>query len=270
MLRLAIAGAAGRMGQTLLQVVTAHPQFTVSSAMLRIGHDKLGQIAVPEIIAEVASKATNSVCYGTAMADDTQCLIDFTAPAYTLSLLPACVASKTPCIIGTTGFEPKQLVELKKAALEIPMLLAPNTSLGVNLVLGLLKMAANAIGDQADIEIVEAHHRNKLDSPSGTALRMGEVIADVLGYSLSDVAVCGREGVADQARPQNQIGFSTVRAGDIIGDHSVLFALDGEQIEISHRANSRELFAKGALRAAEWLIAQPPDLYGMDDVLGLN
>ncbi|MBT5032225.1 MAG: 4-hydroxy-tetrahydrodipicolinate reductase, partial [Proteobacteria bacterium] len=155
-------------------------------------------------------------------------------------------------------------------ALEIPVLLAPNTSLGVNLMLGLLKMAAKAIGEQADIEIVEAHHRNKLDSPSGTALRMGEVIADTLGHSMSDVAIYGREGRADQARPQNQIGFSTLRAGDIIGDHSVLFALDGEQIEISHRANSRELFAKGALRAAEWLVVQPPGLYGMDDVLGLK
>jgi 4-hydroxy-tetrahydrodipicolinate reductase len=262
MLKLAIAGAAGRMGQTLLQAADADPKFAVLSALLRDGHVSLGT--------PVAGSSSKSVCYSTEIADDVQCLIDFTTPAYTLSLLEYCVASKVPCVIGTTGFEAAQLKEVNNAASEIPVLLAPNTSLGVNLVLSLLRIAATAVGNTADIEVVEAHHRDKLDSPSGTALRIGEVIADALGNSLSDVAVYGREGVSDDVRPQNQIGFSTIRAGDIIGDHSVLFGLDGETIEISHRANSRELFAKGALSAAEWLIGQPSGLYGMNDVLGLE
>jgi 4-hydroxy-tetrahydrodipicolinate reductase len=261
MLKLAIAGAAGRMGLTLLQAADTDPKFSVVSALLREGHTDLG---------DLVKLLTGSVCYSSVIADDVQCLIDFTTPTFTLSLLENCVASRIPCVIGTTGFEAVQLKEVSKAASKIPVLLAPNTSLGVNLVLSLLSTAATAIGDVADIEIIEAHHRGKLDAPSGTALRMGEVIADAVGHSLSDVAIYGREGLSDGVRPQNQIGFSTIRAGNTIGDHSVLFALGDETIEISHRANSRELFAKGALRAAEWLVIQPSGLYGMNDVLGLD
>jgi 4-hydroxy-tetrahydrodipicolinate reductase len=261
MLKLAIAGAAGRMGRTLLHAVATNPNFTVSSALVREGHANLG---------DVVKLSTDTVCYSSEFANDAHCLVDFTTPKYSLALLQQCVSSKIPSVIGTTGFDAEQLEEISEAACSIPVLLAPNTSLGVNLVLSLLRLAATAIGDTADIEVVEAHHRGKLDAPSGTALRMGEVIAEALGHTLSDVAVYNRKGFSDDARPQNQIGFSTIRAGNIIGDHTVLFALDDETVEISHRASSRELFAKGALRGAEWLAGQPAGLYAMSDVLGLE
>jgi len=261
MLKLAIAGAAGRMGQTLLHAVDVNPKFTVVSALVREGHASVG---------DVVKLSTETVCYHTEFADDAQCLVDFTTPQYSLRLLKQCAAFNIPIVIGTTGFDAEQLEEIGKAASRIPVLLAPNTSLGVNLVLSLLRLAATAIGESADIEVIEAHHRGKLDAPSGTALRMGEVIAEALGHSLSDVAVYGRKGFSDDARPQDQIGFSTIRAGNIIGDHTVLFALADETVEVSHRANSRELFAKGALRGAEWLVGQPAGLYGMNDVLGIE
>ena len=195
-------------------------------------------------------------------------LIDFTCPEATLSHLETCRASGRPMVIGTTGFEATQKAAIEKAALDIPVVFAPNMSVGVNLCFKLLDIAARVLGDGVDIEVIEAHHRHKVDAPSGTALRMGEVIADALGRDLKACAVYGREGVTGE-RDARTIGFETIRAGDIVGEHTVMFAGPGERVEITHKASSRMTFAKGAVRAAAWLEGRAPGLYDMHDVLGL-
>ncbi|MGD2056206.1 MAG: 4-hydroxy-tetrahydrodipicolinate reductase, partial [Gammaproteobacteria bacterium] len=200
---------------------------------------------------------------------DFDVLIDFTRPEVTLANLEVCHAAGRRMVIGTTGFSEPQRAQLAGAAGDMAMVLAPNMSVGVNLCLKLLDMAARVLGDSVDIEVIEAHHRHKVDAPSGTALRMGEVIAAALGRDLKTCAVYGREGHTGE-RDRKTIGFETIRAGDIIGDHTVLFAGSGERVEITHKASSRMTFANGAVRAAAWLMAQEPGLYDMQDVLGLQ
>jgi len=201
--------------------------------------------------------------------DEFDVLIDFTHPTVTLKNLAFCRKHGKAMIIGTTGFSVEEKQLLAEAGKDIPIVFAANFSVGVNLCLKLLDTAARVLGDDVDIEITEAHHRHKVDAPSGTAVRMGEVIADALGRDLKKVAVYGREGQTG-ARDRETIGFATVRAGDIVGDHTVLFAADGERVEITHKASSRMTFAKGAVRAALWLDGREPGLYDMQDVLDLR
>ncbi|HMM45995.1 MAG TPA: 4-hydroxy-tetrahydrodipicolinate reductase [Candidatus Macondimonas sp.] len=266
MVKVGIAGAAGRMGRALLTAAQGRSDLAVTAALEAPGHLAVGQDA--GMLAGVGA-------LGVSLADDVgaalarcEILIEFTRPEPTLAHLAACRDQGRAMVIGTTGLDDAQRREVAAAARAIPVVFAPNMSIGVNLTLKLLETAARVLGDSVDIEIIEAHHRHKIDAPSGTALRMGEVIAQTLGRDLRKCAVYGREGQTG-ARARDTIGFATVRAGDIIGDHTVLFAGEGERLEITHRATSRENFAQGALRAAAWLAGRAPGLYDMGDVLGL-
>ncbi|WP_336347136.1 4-hydroxy-tetrahydrodipicolinate reductase [Pseudomonas monsensis] len=267
MRRIAVMGAAGRMGKTLIEAVQQAPGAGLTAAVDRpdstlVGADAgelaaLGRIGVP------LSGDLDRV------VEEFDVLIDFTHPTVTLKNLAFCRKHGKAMIIGTTGFSVEEKQLLAEAGKDIPIVFAANFSVGVNLCLKLLDTAARVLGDDVDIEIMEAHHRHKVDAPSGTAVRMGEVIADALGRDLKKVAVYGREGQTG-ARERETIGFATVRAGDIVGDHTVLFAADGERVEITHKASSRMTFAKGAVRAALWLDGREPGLYDMQDVLDLR
>ena len=265
MVNIGVVGVAGRMGQAIVQAIEENSQAQLSAA---IQHEKssllgadAGEIAgIGKIGVPVVAKLEEA---------EFDVLIDFTLIEPTLNHIDYCKQNNRRIVIGTTGFSDKQKQQISAAAKELPIVFAPNMSVGVNLCFHLLKQAAEVLGDDSDIEIIEAHHRHKLDSPSGTALRMGEVIADTLGRDLSECAVYGREGIAEP-RDRNTIGFATVRAGDIVGDHTVLFAAEGERVEITHKASSRLTFAKGAVRAAVWLMQQKSGLYDMQDVLGLK
>jgi 4-hydroxy-tetrahydrodipicolinate reductase len=199
--------------------------------------------------------------------NDFDVLIDFSAPEATMKNIAQCKAAGKGIVIGTTGFSDQQKAEMKEAAKDMGIVFAPNYSVGVNLCLNLLRMAASVMGEERDIEIIEMHHRHKVDAPSGTALRMGEVVAETMGWDLNEVACYGREGQTG-ARPHKQIGFETIRGGDVVGDHTVMFATEGERVEVTHKAQSRMTFAKGAVRAAGWLGSQSNGLYDMQDVLG--
>jgi 4-hydroxy-tetrahydrodipicolinate reductase len=196
-------------------------------------------------------------------------VIDFTRPEVSISLIELCRQSGKKLVIGTTGYSECQKALINEAAKDVAIVLAPNMSVGVNLSLKLLEMAARVMGDSTDIEVIEAHHRHKVDAPSGTALRMGEVVADALGRDLKDCAIFGREGITGE-RDRKAIGFSTIRAGDIVGEHTVMFVDEGERLEITHKASSRMTFANGAVRAAIWLKDKKNGLYDMQDVLGLR
>jgi 4-hydroxy-tetrahydrodipicolinate reductase len=267
MIRIAIAGVAGRMGKTLVQAAAdraADARVTAGTTLAddpQAGHD-IGLIAGTGTLHVSASSSVGSV------AGEFDVLIDFTSPSATLAHLDACLRHGKAIVIGTTGFTTEQKQQISDAARDIPVVFAPNMSAGVNISLRLLALAARALGDDVDIEIVETHHRHKKDAPSGTALRMGEVIADALGRDLDEVAVYGREGMTGE-RDRKTIGFATIRAGDVVGDHTVIFAGNGERLEITHKASSRMTFASGAVRAAIWLGDKPPGLYTIDDVLGL-
>ena len=267
MRRIAVMGAAGRMGKILIEAVGQAEGAKLTAAVDRpdsslIGADA-GELAAQGKIGVTLAGDLNAVL------DQFDVLIDFTHPSVTLKNLEICRRAGKAMVIGTTGFSPEERQQLEAAAQEIPIVFAANYSVGVNLCLKLLDTAARVLGDEVDIEIIEAHHRHKVDAPSGTALRMGEVVANALGRDLQKVAVYGREGQTG-ARERETIGFATVRAGDVVGDHTVLFAADGERVEITHKASSRMTFAKGAVRAALWLQAQSAGLYDMQDVLGLN
>ena len=267
MRRIAVMGAAGRMGKILIEAVGQAEGAKLTAAVDRpdsslIGADA-GELAAQGKIGVTLAGDLNAVL------DQFDVLIDFTHPSVTLKNLEICRRAGKAMVIGTTGFSPEERQQLEAAAQEIPIVFAANYSVGVNLCLKLLDTAARVLGDEVDIEIIEAHHRHKVDAPSGTALRMGEVVANALGRDLQKVAVYGREGQTG-ARERETIGFATVRAGDVVGDHTVLFAADGERVEITHKASSRMTFAKGAVRAALWLQTQPAGLYDMQDVLGLN
>ena len=243
-LRVAVAGASGRMGQMLIEAV-GHADDMTLAGRLDVGLDPRTGLA------------------------DAQVLIDFTRPEGTLAHLAACRELGVNAVIGTTGFSDAQKAEIALHAQHIAIVMAPNMSVGVNVVFKLLDMAARALNEGYDIEIIEAHHRHKVDAPSGTALKMGEVVAAALGRDLKDCAVYAREGVTGERDPST-IGFATVRGGDIVGDHTVLFAGTGERIEITHRSNSRAGYAQGSLRAARFLAGRTAGLFGMNDVLGLG
>lgn len=266
-LRIAIAGAAGRMGRTLIGACAEQPGLALTAAFEHTGSAALGLDA-----GVLAGLPANGVVIA---ADDQlgtipfDVLIDFTGPAATLAHAGACAAAGRAMVIGTTGLNPAQKAGLAAAATRTPIVFAANMSVGVTLCLALLRQAARVLGDDFDVEIIEAHHRHKVDAPSGTALRMGEVVAETLGRDLEQCAVYGRQGQTG-ARARETIGFATVRGGDVVGDHTVLFAGDGERIEITHRASSRLTFARGALRAAAWLAGRPAGLYDMQDVLDLR
>ena len=267
MTRIAIHGAAGRMGLALLEVSRGVPNLTLTAAIEHPGHPAIGMD-----VGTLTGSAPLGVSIIDHMATDAHVfdvLIDFTRPASSLAALEACRATNSAMVIGTTGFTTDQREQIAAAAREIPVVLSPNMSIGVNLCFKLLDLAARVLGNEVDVEIIEAHHRHKIDAPSGTALRMGEVVANALDRTLEQCALYGREGVIG-ARERATIGFSTIRAGDIVGDHTVLFAGEGERVEITHRASSRMTFATGAMRAATWVAGRSPGIYDMQDVLGLR
>ena len=267
MQRIAVMGAAGRMGKTLIEAVSLAEGAQLSAAIDRADSSLIGADAGELVgLGKVGVTLAGDL---SAVIDDFDVLIDFTHPSVTLKNLEVCRQAGKAMVIGTTGFTPEEKQQLSEAAKQIPIVFAANFSVGVNLCLKLLDTAARVLGDDVDIEIIEAHHRHKVDAPSGTALRMGEVVANALGRDLQKVAVYGREGQTG-ARERETIGFATVRAGDVVGDHTVLFAADGERVEITHKASSRMTFAKGAVRSALWLQGRSAALYDMQDVLGLN
>ncbi len=267
MIRIAIVGAAGRMGKTLIQAVQETEGLVLGAATEQPHSTLIGVDA-----GDLAGVGTVGVAVTAALSevmDDFDVLIDFTAPAATMAHLELCRAAAKPMVIGTTGLSEEEKQCLDEAAQEIGIMFAPNMSVGVNLCFKLLDLAARVMGDTADIEIIEAHHRHKVDAPSGTALRMGEVVANALGRDLNECAVYGREGHTGE-RDRQTIGFETIRAGDVVGEHSVWFATPGERVEIVHKASSRMTFAGGAARAALWISKQKSGRYDMQDVLGLR
>ena len=268
MIRIAIAGVAGRMGRTLVQAVVDKADVAKVCAGITLPDDPQSGTDVG-LIAGVGALGVMASTSLTACLETFDVLIDFTSPDATLEHLEQCVSAGKALVIGTTGFTAPQKQRISDAARVVPVVFSPNMSAGVNISLKLLELAAKALGDDVDIEIVEAHHRHKKDAPSGTALRMGEVIAEALGRKLDDVAVYARKGIADE-RDRKTIGFATIRGGDIVGDHTVIFAGQGERLEITHKASSRMTFASGAVRAAVWLAKRPPGLYTIANVLGLN
>jgi 4-hydroxy-tetrahydrodipicolinate reductase len=264
-LRVAVAGASGRMGRMLIEAVLATPDLQLAGALDAPGSAALGQDAGAFAGRDTGVAITADVHAGLANA---QVLIDFTRPEGTLAHLAVCRDLGVKLVVGTTGFSPAQKAEIGAAAQQIGIVMSPNMSVGVNVVFKLLAQAAKALDTGYDIEVIEAHHRHKVDAPSGTALAMGEVIANALGRRLADCAVYGREGVTGERDPST-IGFATIRGGDIVGDHTVLFAGTGERIEISHKSSSRAGYAQGSLRAARFLAAHASGLFDMNDVLGL-
>ena len=263
--RIAIAGAAGRMGRNLVLACSEAEDLQLSQAVEVPGHETIGSDS--GILAGIASNGVPVSDRLDASAFDI--LIDFTHPSATTRHVDFCRANGKKLVVGTTGCDAELESRLAEAGEEIAIVYAPNMSIGVNLCLELLQIAAAALGDSVDIEIIEAHHRHKVDAPSGTALKMGQVIADTLGRNLEECAVYGRQGQTG-ARRRETIGFETIRAGDIVGEHTVLFVADGERVEIAHKASDRMTFARGAIRACRWIAAQDRGLYGMRDVLQLG
>ncbi len=265
-MRIAVVGASGRMGICLIKAAALAKNAELAVAISRpdslaIGRDA-GELAG---ISVVGVKVVDNLA---AVVDQFDVLIDFTRPDASMAFIEICREAGKKLVIGTTGYSDAQKAVIAQTAKDVAIVMAPNMSVGVNLSLKLLALTAKVMGDTTDIEIIEAHHRHKVDAPSGTALRMGEVIADALGRNLKDCAIYGREGNTGE-RDRKTIGFSTIRAGDIVGEHTVMFADDGERVEITHKATSRMTFANGAVRAAAWLADKDSGLYDMQDVLGL-
>ena len=264
--RIAIAGATGRMGQMLIEAIAGADDCQLAGALDVPGSPAIG------LDASAFSGRLSGLLIAADLREGLQqadVLIDFTRPEGTMAHLAVCRELGVKLVIGTTGFSDAQKAEIAAAAKDIAIVMAPNMSVGVNVTLKLLQMAAQAMPTGYDIEIIEAHHRHKVDAPSGTALKMGEVIAQALGRDLKDCAVYAREGVTGERDPSS-IGFATIRGGDIVGDHTVLFAGTGERIEITHKSSSRATYAQGSLRAARFLAAQPSGLFDMFDVLKLK
>lgn len=265
--RIGIVGASGRMGRMLIEATLKDPSATLAAAFDQPGSAALGQDAATLAgLPESGIRVTEAVRQGLTQCD---CLIDFTRPEGTLRHLDECEAARVALVIGTTGFDAAGKARIAAAAQNIPIVFAPNMAVGVNLVFRLLDTAARILAEGYDVEIVEAHHRMKVDAPSGTALRMGEVVADALNRELSECAVYGREGHTGE-RDKTTIGFATVRGGDIVGDHTVMFCGLGERVEIAHKASSRMPYALGSLRAAHFLMQRQSGLFDMQDVLGLR
>lgn len=267
-IRVAIAGSGGRMGQTLIDAVLAAPDLTLTGALEISGSALLGRDVGERSGRAMGVAITADPAAGVRNAD---VLIDFTRPEGTLAHLAACAAAKVGAVVGTTGLSAADKKAMRELARSIPIVFAPNMSVGVNVLIKLVEVAAQRLGDDYDIEIVEMHHRHKVDAPSGTALRLGEAAATALSRDLQSVGVYARQGVTGE-RPGRAIGFASLRGGDVVGDHTVIFAGDGERIELTHRAGSRANFAQGALRAARFvaLKRKEPRLYDMQDVLGLR
>ncbi len=265
-LNVCVAGSGGRMGRTLIELLRQSNDLQLSGALEMSGSPVLGRDAGEALGVKTGVAITDN--FASALKPN-DVLIDFTRPEGTLEYLKICRAKKSKLVIGTTGFTEEQKQIISEASRDIAIVFAPNMSVGVNVCLKLLDMAARVLSEGYDIEIVEAHHRHKVDAPSGTALRMGEVVAKALGRDLQQCAVYGREGVTGERDPST-IGFATMRGGDIVGDHTVMFAGIGERIEISHKASSRATFAQGALRAARFLSGKSSGLYDMQDVLGFR
>ena len=267
MIKVAVTGAAGRMGQRIVCLVNEAEGLAVSAAIEQPSHRMVGEDA-----GVVAGCGRLDVAITASLEEALQqsdVLIDFTFPEVTLANAAVCARLGKSMVIGSTGFTPEQKAKLAEYAKVIPIVSAPNMSVGVNVCFKVLKEIAKSLGDGFDVEIVELHHNKKKDAPSGTAVRMGEVVAEALGRDYHAVANCHREGFTGE-RTREEIGMQTVRGGDIVGEHTVYFIGMGERIELSHRAMSRDMFARGAVRAASWLAAQKPGLYDMQDVLGLK
>ena len=262
----AVAGASGRMGHMLIEAIRASDDCRLAGALDVASSPAIGNDAAAFLGHASGVPVTADVASGLAHA---HVLIDFTRPEGTLAHLKVCRDKGVKAVIGTTGFSDAQKAQIADAARDIAIVMAPNMSVGVNVTLKLLEMAAKALATGYDIEIIEAHHRHKVDAPSGTALKMGEVIAQALGRDLKDCAVYAREGVTGERDPST-IGFSAIRGGDIVGDHTVLFAGTGERIEITHKSASRATYAQGSLRAVRFLAGQQKGLFDMFDVLGLR
>jgi 4-hydroxy-tetrahydrodipicolinate reductase len=267
MMKIAVTGAAGRMGGRIINAVNESETCVLAGAVECAGHTLIGQDA---------GAVAGCGVLGVAITDnlemalqDADLLIDFTFPKVTLKNIEGCVRLGKKMVIGSTGFTPQQRAEMQKAAQAVPIVFAPNMSVGVNLCFKILQDVAKTLGDNFDVEIVELHHNKKKDSPSGTAVRMGEVVAEALGREYDKCAVYHREGMMGE-RTREEIGMQTVRGGDIVGEHTVYFIGMGERIEITHRAMNRDMFARGAVRAAGWLKNQKPGLFDMQDVLGLR
>lgn len=267
MVRIAIAGAAGRMGRNLVKAAHLNPNSKVCA-----GSERPESSLVGVDIGELSGEGTFEVALVDnleSVVADFDVIVDFTAPVSTLANIELCKQHGKKIVIGTTGFSEQEKARIDEAAKQIPIVMAPNYSVGVNLMFKLLEKAAKVMGDYCDIEVIEAHHRHKVDAPSGTALGMGEAIAGAMGNKLSDVAVYAREGITGE-RTKDEIGFATIRAGDIVGEHTAMFVDVGERVEISHKATDRMTFANGAIKAAVWLDRQPSGFFTMHDVLGLN
>jgi len=266
MIKIAVCGAAGRMGQRVI-VAALEAGCTVSGALERPGHPLMGQdaglLAGCGQLGVAVTDDLNSVVEGCDV------LIDFTTPKVSLKNLELCSLKKKSIVIGSTGFSPEERALAAELARDIPVVLAPNMSVGVNVCFKVLKDVAKILGDDFDVEIVELHHNKKKDSPSGTAVRMGEVVAEALGRDYNQVANYHREGICGE-RSKEEIGMQSVRGGDIIGEHTVYFIGQGERIEITHRAMSRDMFSRGSVRAARWVVGKAPGLYDMQDVLSLK
>ena len=261
-MKLAIAGAAGRMGRTLIEAVLRSDDLSLTAALEAPGHPLLGTDAGEAC----GVKLTADVAAAIAAAD---CIIDFTRPEGTLVHLDACVAAGKRAVVGTTGFTAGEKARVVAAAGKIPLVLAPNFAVGVNVTFKLAELAARILGDGYDVEILEAHHRHKVDAPSGTALALGAAVAGALGRDLGSCAVYGRAGITGE-RDAKTIAFHAIRGGDIVGEHTVIFAGEGERVEVAVRSGSRMTYAMGALRAAKWVQGKPSGLYDMFDVLGLK
>ena len=265
-LRIGIVGASGRMGRMLIEATLQDGEAVLGAAIDLPGSPAIGKSAGELVSLPCDVRITDDLAAG---LDNCDCLIDFTRPEGTLHHLQLCREKGVAMVIGTTGFEVEGKAAIAEAAKEIPVVFAPNMAVGVNAVFKLLDVAARILNQGYDIEIVEAHHRMKVDAPSGTALRMGEVVANALGRDLKECAIYGREGVTGERDPST-IGFATVRGGDIVGDHTVMFCGIGQRIEITHKSGTRMSYAKGSLRAARFLAGRQNGLFDMQDVLGLR
>ncbi|GAB5047407.1 4-hydroxy-tetrahydrodipicolinate reductase [Thermodesulfovibrio sp. TK110] len=267
MIKITVCGAAGRMGSRIIALSKDYQEIQVVGAVESKNNPKLGiDAGVVAGLGEIGVKIVDDI---EKVIDNTDIVLHFTNPEATLEHLEIVKKYKKSMVIGTTGFSNEQLTMIKEAAKEIPVVLSPNMSIGVNLLFKILKDVAKVLGDDYDVEIVEAHHRMKKDAPSGTAIKMAKVIAEALGRDFDEVAVYARKGIIGE-RTRKEIGIQTVRAGDIVGEHTVIFGGLGERIEIVHKASSRDTFARGALRAVIWLHGKPAGLYDMGDVLGIK
>ena len=266
-IKVGVIGAGGRMGRMLIEAVQDNPQTTLNAAIERQGSSLVGADAGE--VAAIGRLNVQIVDDLKAVINDIDVLIDFSLPDATEQNMQICAANKVAMVIGTTGFNEQQEQVLREASKQIAIVYAGNYSTGVNLSLKLLAMAAKAFGNDADVEVIEAHHKHKVDAPSGTAYMMAEAVAEARGQNLKDVAIYGREGQTGE-REAGSIGIHAIRGGEIIGDHTVMFIADGEVVEITHRARARMTFAAGAARAATWVIEQQVGQYNMQDVLGLN